>query len=94
MQVGNRIYHNQKGEILFMSGEMDNGVARPKDEEVSWIDIPYGFDFTKQIILSIDVETKQPVIELTNYETPEEKRIRELEDALLLQAENEVGGIL
>lgn len=94
MQVGNRVYYNQHGNILFMGGEMDNGVARPKDEEVYWVDLSYGFDFKRQLILSIDVETKEPVIEVLNYETPEQRQIRELEDQLLLQAENEVGGIL
>ena len=94
MPVGNRIYHNQHGRILFIAGEI-NEADTPRDENeiVSFIDVEYGsIDYYKTMIVGVDVEKKTVILE--PIETEEQRRIRELEDALLLQAENEVGGIL
>lgn len=95
MKIGNRVYHNQDGMILFTAGEMENGPPRLKEEKVEWIDLEYGsIDYKKQRLVAVDIETKEPILETIITETEEEKRIRELEDALLLATENEIGGIL
>lgn len=89
------MFYTQDGTIIHQTGEFQSTVNPHHDiTEVNFVDIPYGstngFDIVK-----IDVETKKPILEATPvYESPEQKHIRELEDALLLQAENEIGGIL
>jgi len=95
--VGNRIIADQDGEIIFMTGEMSGDVLPRKEiTELHCIDLGYGaIDFSTHKIIGINIETKEPIIEtLSTTETDEQRRIRELEDALLLQAENEIGGIL
>ncbi|MEC1180364.1 hypothetical protein P9B03_17860 [Metasolibacillus meyeri] len=96
MNIGNRIYYNHEGEILFQAGEIENGELRPVDEVVNYIDVDYGaVDYSTSQIISIDIETKQPVIQWFAPETAEEKRIRELEEDIeLLKADAEIGGIL
>ncbi len=95
MQVGNRIYYNAStGNILFIAGEIHNSDAqRDPDEVVEFIDIDYGsIDYTKNMIVGVDTENKKIILQ--PIENEQEKQIRELEDALLLATENEVGGIL
>lgn len=46
-------------------------------------------------IVGVNVETRQAILEeLPVVESEEQRRIRELEDELLLQADAELGGIL
>ena len=94
MNVGNRIYHNQHGHILFIAGEINNAeTQRDENEIVGYVDVEYGsIDYSKNMVVGIDTEKK--VVILEPIESEEQRRIRELEDALLLQADNELGGIL
>ena len=94
MQVGNRIYYNATGTIICIAGEIKNAeVQRDPEETVKFIDIDYGsIDYTKNMIVGVDTENKTPILQ--PIENEEQKRIRELEDALLLATENEIGGIL
>lgn len=95
-EIGNRILFDAvTGEILHQTGEMVGDVSnRLPIQNLSYMDLPFGFtDYTKNIIKSIDVESGIPVLE-SLPETKEQRKIRELEDALLIQAENENGGIL
>ncbi|WP_107838976.1 hypothetical protein [Metasolibacillus meyeri] len=95
MNIGNRVYYNiQSGNVIFSTGEIHNGVKpREENEEVGYIDINYGaIDYAKSMIVGIDVETRQPILEMV--ESEQDKRIRELEDELLLAADAENGGIL
>ncbi|GLC87479.1 hypothetical protein [Lysinibacillus piscis] len=96
-RVGNRIFYNKStGNIIFQTGEAEGNVV-PHDDtiEITYLDIPFGtMDYVKSYVSKID-ENGNPVVK--NYdipETAEQRRIRELEDALLLATENEVGGIL
>lgn len=96
MNVGNRVIFDQSGKILFQTGESSGNVL-PHSEitELHHMEIPYGsIDYGQFRITGIDIENMQPVLESTVNETEDQKRIRELEDALLMQAENEIGGIL
>lgn len=101
MQIGNRIYFNQKGQIVYMTGECQgDGTARLENEVVSYIDLPYG-DRTIQNAETwhIDVENKKIVVDKARekLETEEDKlrmEKQDLENQLLLQANNNVGGIL
>ncbi|GLC88710.1 hypothetical protein [Lysinibacillus piscis] len=95
MQVGNRIYYNAStGNILFTAGEINNAEApRDVDEIVEFIDVDYGsIDYSKNMIIGIDMENRVPILQ--PIENEEQRRIRELEDALLLAADAENGGIL
>jgi len=97
-QVGARIFYDPRnGEILITLAEMMGDVLpRQPIADVKVMDLEYGsFDFTTHRIVGIDINTKQPIIEkLEIEETDEQRHIRELEDALLLQADTENGGIL
>jgi len=95
MQVGNRVYYNKASRnILFIAGEIHNSdVQRDPDEVVEFIDIDYGaIDYTKNMIVGVDVENKKVILQ--PIENEQEKQIRELEDALLIQADEKNGGIL
>lgn len=95
LQVGNRVYYNPSSKnILFIAGEIHNAESqRDPDEVVEFIDIPFGsIDYTKNMIVGVDTENKKVILQ--PIENEQEKQIRELEDALLLATENEVGGIL
>lgn len=97
MQVGNRIIYDQDGEIIFQSGEMQ-GDVQPRKEitKLNFIDLEYGaVNFTTHRIASIDPVTKKPVLESIEVMlTPEQQRIKDLEDQLLLMADSNTGGIL
>lgn len=95
MPVGNRVYYNKASRnILFIAGEIHNAdIQRDPNEIVEFIDIDYGsIDYTKNMIVGIDTENKKVILQ--PIENEQEKQIQELEDALLLATENEVGGIL
>ncbi|MFF5993477.1 hypothetical protein AAGS61_01830 [Lysinibacillus sp. KU-BSD001] len=97
MDLPNRVYYNQEGKIVFMTGELRGATEQHLlNEEINYIEIPFGtLDYSVSNLVGVNVDTKQLIIEtIEKEETEEQKRIRELEDALLLQAENEVGGIL
>ncbi|MDI2800058.1 hypothetical protein QJL45_18320, partial [Clostridioides difficile] len=59
-------------------------------------DIPYGsIDYTKNRIIGINIETKEPILEeIPVFISEEEKRIQELENQILLNENEKVGGIL
>lgn len=97
MQVGIRIISDQDGEIISILGEMQGDVLPRKEiTSVHHVDLLYGeVDLMTHNIIGVDLDALKPILEeIPSVETEEQKRIRELEDELLLQAENEVGGIL
>lgn len=95
LERGNRVFYYESGEIILQTGESTGDLLPHSDNEVRYIDLQYGsIDYSKFKIVGIDVETLQPILEAINNETEEQKRIRELEDALLLSADAETGGIL
>lgn len=95
MNIGNRIYYKESdGTVIFQTGEI-SGVKEERSEvdEIRFIDIPFGaIDYTNTII--VDVEDGKPILKSFEKNTPEMQRIYKLEDELLLQSENETGGIL
>ena len=96
MAVGTRIIFTSDGEIIEVYGDMEGGVTdRPQWSQLDYIDIDYGqVNLLTHRVIGVDVETRQPILEAIDNETEEQKRIRELEDALLLAADAEMGGIL
>lgn len=97
MQIGNRIIYNQDGEIVYQTGDMSGDVLPRKEiTELHFVDLEYGaVNLQTHRIISIDPKTKQPILEELLVElTPEQQRIQELEDQLLLMADAETGGIL
>ncbi|HAT6800067.1 hypothetical protein LVT94_12190 [Clostridioides difficile] len=97
MNRANRIICNQEGKILLQTGEA-TGDLLEHDEitELHCIDVPYGsIDYTRNRIIGINIETKQPILEeIPVYITDEEKRIQELENQILLNENEKVGGLL
>ncbi|MCC0654676.1 MULTISPECIES: hypothetical protein [unclassified Clostridioides] len=97
MNRANIIIYDQTGKILLQTGEATGDVLEHNEiTELNWIDIDYGsVDYTKNRITGINIETKQPILEeIPVYITDEEKRIQELENQILLNENEKVGGLL
>ncbi|WP_405155623.1 hypothetical protein [Paenibacillus sp. FSL K6-0108] len=97
MNIGTRIIYDQDGEIIYRAGEIQGDVLPRKEiTELHYIDLEYGaIDYHTHRIVSIDPATKQPVLEeLPIVETPEQQKIKELEEQILLLANENTGGIL
>ncbi|MDN9571805.1 hypothetical protein KLL42_02790 [Clostridioides difficile] len=97
MNRANRIIYDQTGKILLQTGEATGDVLEHDEiTELHCIDVEYGsIDYTKNRIIGINIETKQPILEeIPVYLTEEEKRIQELENQILLNENEKVGGIL
>lgn len=84
-KVGTRIYFdNITKNVLLIAGEMEGTDLPPRrDEDIRYIDFAYGeMDLITKRIVGID-ENNNPIIEdVAKEETPEQKRIRELEEML------------
>ncbi|HBF4547298.1 hypothetical protein O0E53_18830 [Clostridioides difficile] len=97
MNRANRIIYDQTGKILLQTGEATGDVLEHDTiTELYYVDIEYGsIDYTKNRITGINIETKQPILEeIPVYITEEEKRIKELENQLLIAENEKVGGLL
>ncbi|HBE9639310.1 TPA: hypothetical protein KRN26_004119, partial [Clostridioides difficile] len=95
MNVPNRVIYDQTGKIIFETGESCGDVLpHNKITELDYIDIPYGsIDYIKNRIIGINIETKQPILEeIPVYVSEEKKRIQELENQVLLNENEKVGG--
>ncbi|HBH3834843.1 TPA: hypothetical protein KSK88_001943 [Clostridioides difficile] len=97
MNVPNRVIYDQTGRIIFETGESCGDVL-PHDKitELHYIDVEYGsIDYTRNRIVGINIETKEPILEeIPVYMSEEEKRIQELENQLLIAENEKVGGLL
>ncbi|HEK4586065.1 hypothetical protein [Clostridioides difficile] len=97
MNRANRIIYDQTGKILLQTGEATGDVLEHDTiTELHCIDIEYGsIDYTKNRITGINIETKEPILEeIPVFISEEEKRIQELENQILLNENEKVGGIL
>ncbi|HCQ5969991.1 hypothetical protein KWU72_08410 [Clostridioides difficile] len=95
MNRANRIICDQTGKILLQTGEATGDVLEHDTiTELHCIDIPYGsIDYTKNRIIGINIETKEPVLEeIPVYISKAEKEKQELENQLLLITNKELGG--
>lgn len=86
-KIGNRIIYDQDGEIIIQLGEIEGDVLPRKTiTNLYCLDLEFGaIDYSKQRIVKINPETHEPIIE--NIEiplSPEQQRIIELENQLLL----------
>ncbi|MCC0718364.1 MULTISPECIES: hypothetical protein [unclassified Clostridioides] len=97
MNRANRIIYDQTGKILLQTGEATGDVL-PHDiiTELSFLDVEYGnIDYSKQYIESINPITKELILkDIPIYLSTEEKRIQELENQILLNENEKVGGLL
>jgi len=97
MNIGDRIFYDQDGQLFTRMGEMQGDVLPRKEiTSIHFVDLEFGTINTEtHKIVGIDVETKLPILEeIPQQLTPELQRIIELEDALLLATDAEMGGIL
>lgn len=98
LKVGTRIiFDATDGEIVDIYGEMSGGVtARKQIGQLDYMDLEYGeVNLLTHKIIGIDMVSRKPILEeIPTTESEDQRRIRELEDALLLQTDNEIGGIL
>lgn len=99
LERGNRIIFDVlDGVVVAMTGESKGVGILPHKiiNSLDYVDVPYGaVDFSKYIIAGVNPTTKELILDaIPEVETDEQRRIRELEDALLLQMDNELGGLL
>ncbi|EGT3686393.1 hypothetical protein C9H74_18880 [Clostridioides difficile] len=97
MNRANRIICDQTGKILLQTGEATGDILEHDEiTELHSVDIPYGsIDYAKNRIIGINIETKEPILEeIPVYVSEEEKRIQELENQILLNENEKVGGLL
>ncbi|ALP03676.1 TPA: hypothetical protein ACKONR_003229 [Clostridioides difficile] len=97
MDRANRIICDQTGKILLQTGEATGDILEHDEiTELHFVDIPYGsIDYTRNRIIGINIETKEPILEeIPTFISDEEKRIQELENQILLNENEKVGGIL
>jgi len=96
MQIGARIVYDQDGEIVAFLGEMmGNMLPRKEITRLDYIDIEYEeINYNIHQIVKVDPKTKLPVLERIHAELTPEERIKELEDQILLLANENTGGIL
>ncbi len=88
------IYDSNTGTVEKQTFIYQDETSFDKIPEYKCVDLPLdSLDHTKSYVESIDPKTGNPVIK-DFPPSNEQKRIRELEDALLLQADSETGGIL
>ncbi|WP_044491400.1 hypothetical protein, partial [Clostridioides difficile] len=81
MERGNRIICDQTGKILLQTGEATGDILEHDEiTELHFVDIPYGsIDYTRNRIIGINIETKEPILEeIPTFISDEEKRIQEL----------------
>ncbi|HGH0452743.1 TPA: hypothetical protein ACJHE6_003992 [Clostridioides difficile] len=97
MNRANRIIYDQTGKMLLQTGEATGDVLEYDTiTELHYIDVEYGsIDYTRNRIIGINIETKEPILEeIPTFISDEEKRIQELENQLLIAENEKVGGIL
>ncbi|EGT4168027.1 hypothetical protein Q3152_15235 [Clostridioides difficile] len=97
MNRANRIIYDQTGKILFQTGEATGDILEHDTiTELHYIDVGYGnIDYSKQYIESINPITKELILkDIPIYLSEEEKRIQELENQILLNENEKVGGLL
>ncbi|AFO72088.1 TPA: hypothetical protein KNK42_001902 [Clostridioides difficile] len=97
MDRANRIIYDQTGKILLQTGEATGDILEHDTiTELHYIDVEYGsIDYTRNRIIGINIETKEPILEeIPVFISEEEKRIQELENQILLNENKKVGGIL
>ncbi|HHS9428024.1 TPA: hypothetical protein ACTWTT_003742, partial [Clostridioides difficile] len=65
MERGNRIICDQTGKILLQTGEATGDILEHDEiTELHFVDIPYGsIDYTRNRIIGINIETKEPILE-------------------------------
>ncbi|HBL6439962.1 TPA: hypothetical protein LR737_004056, partial [Clostridioides difficile] len=88
---------DQTGKILLQTGEATGDILEHDTiTELHYIDVEYGsIDYTRNRIIGINIETKEPILEeIPVFISEEEKRIQELENQILLNENKKVGGIL
>lgn len=93
-KAGTRVFYDEPdGRILATLHRIDGGLPRTPIAQLAYLDMEY--DEFNPLTHDIErVENGIPILISTYQESEEEKRIRELEDLLLLQLEDELGGIL
>lgn len=96
VKVGTRIiYEENSKNVVTVLHRMEGDVLERADEQLVYVDIPFDdFDPLTHLIKGIDSDGKAIIEAIPLQETEEQRKIRELEDTLLIQTDNEIGGIL
>ncbi|MDM5278788.1 hypothetical protein QUF95_15425 [Paenibacillus silvae] len=94
MQTGMRIIYDQDGEIV-ASFWQSSGVQLKEITKIGHIDfVDNDINFMTHRIVKIDPETRLPILERIYSEPTTEEKMKELEDQILILANENTGGIL
>lgn len=98
MKLGNRIYYDKESrQIIHQTGEHSGTLfPHPVISEILYIDIPFGsINYNTHYVAGVDESGKLVFAEYEREQSETElENARLKDDILLLQTENEVGGIL
>jgi len=96
MKRGNLVLYDFTGKIYSQTGEAEGAVLpHVYPECIPYIEIPFGTMKSKKLIkIDVSVTPHQPIFEEIKVTQTDADRITELENQLLLQAEETVGGLL
>lgn len=97
MNRNNRIIYDQTGNIWLQTGEATGDIREWSEiTELNFLDVEFGsIDYSKQYIESINPTTKELILkDIPIYLSEEEKRMQELENQILLNENEKVGGLL
>ncbi|QLG39407.1 hypothetical protein HW560_15780 [Paenibacillus sp. E222] len=95
MQTGLRIIYDQDGEIVASFWQDSGGIPLKEITKLGHIDFVHDeINFNTHRIVKIDPDTKLPVVERIYAEPTAEEKMKELEDQILLLANENTGGIL
>lgn len=96
MQRGNLIIYDLEGKIFSQTGEAEGDIL-PHIYPVGlpYIEIPFGTMASKKLIgIDVSVTPHEPIFEDLEILQSDADRIAELENQLLLQADETIGGLL
>lgn len=91
MEIGSRIYYNQKGDCIFYTPEYNGENLKPRIKEIiSYIDLPYGDKSMKNVEkFHIDVENKKIIVDKYIERKPS---YEDLENQLILTENDKIEG--
>ncbi len=97
MQRGNLVIYDLEGRVFSQTGEAEGDVLpHVYPVGIPYVEIPFGTMAIKRLVgIDVSVSPHQPIFKVIEVpKTPEQERIEELENQLLLMADAMEGGIL
>jgi|GEM_PF-3469041 len=96
MKRGNLVIYDNRGVIYGQTGDLNADVpAHDYPQGIPYIEIPYGIINEKKLLyIDVSKTPHEPIFEVLEIQKTDAERIAELENQLLLQADETIGGLL